>query len=216
MVRIRHAEGMATAAAQTDRRSSRYDGIRVLAALIAVMWVSEIVDVAAGNSLDQYGIEPRDADGLIGIVTAPFLHLGFGHLISNTIPLVTMGLAIALAGAVRVIAVTAIVAAVSGVGTWIAAPENSVTIGASGVVFGYATYLVSRGVFTRRLVDLGVGLVVIVFWGGALLGGLLPEQGISWQGHLFGAIGGVVAARLVGAQRRQADPATQLRGAGRL
>jgi membrane associated rhomboid family serine protease len=201
---------MATAVAQPDRRSSRFDGMRVLAVLVAVMWVSEIVDSVAGNSLDQYGIEPRDADGLIGIFTAPFLHLGFGHLISNTIPLVTMGLAIAFAGAMRVIAVTTVVAAVSGVGIWITAPENSVTIGASGVVFGYATYLVSRGAFTRRLVDLGVGLVVIVFWGGALLGGLLPEQGISWQGHLFGAIGGVVAARMVGSQGRLDDPAAPL------
>jgi membrane associated rhomboid family serine protease len=204
--------GMAATVAQPDRRASRFDGLRVLGVLIAVMWVSEIVDSAAGHSLDQYGIEPRDGDGLIGVVTAPFLHLGFGHLISNTIPLATMGLAIALAGAVRVLSVTAIVAAVSGVGTWITAPENSVTIGASGVVFGYATYLVSRGVFTRRLVDLVVGLVVIVFWGGALLGGLLPQDGISWQGHLFGAIGGVIAARMVGGSRRQPEPATQLRG----
>lgn len=199
---------MATPVAQPARRSSLFDGIRVLLVLIAVMWVSEIVDAAAGHSLDQYGIEPRDTDGLIGIFTAPFLHLGFGHLISNTIPLATMGLAIAFAGALRVIAVTVVVAAVSGVGTWITAPDDSVTIGASGVVFGYATYLVSRGVFTKRLVDLGVGLVVIVFWGGALLGGLLPEEGISWQGHLFGAIGGVIAARMVGA-RGHGDPAAR-------
>ncbi len=184
-------------APSTSLRSNRFDGVRILLALVAVMWVSEIVDTAADHRLDQYGIEPRDADGLIGVVTAPFLHLGFGHLISNTVPFIAMGLAIALAGAARVVAVTAVVAAISGVGTWITAPENSVTIGASGIVFGYATYLISRGLFTRGMVDLGVGLLVIVFWGGALLGGLLPEQGISWQGHLFGAIGGIVAARLL-------------------
>ena len=185
--------------------SARFDGVRILLALVAVMWVSEIVDTAADNRLDQYGIEPRDADGLIGVVTAPFLHLGFGHLISNTVPFIAMGLAIALAGAVRVIGVTAVVAAVSGVGTWLTAPDGSVTIGASGIVFGYATYLIGRGLFTRGMVDLGVGLLVIVFWGGALLGGLLPEQGISWQGHLFGAIGGIVAARLLA--RRPSVPA---------
>lgn len=196
---------MATPVAQPGRRSSLFDGIRILLALVAVMWVSEIVDTAADHRLDQYGIEPRDADGLIGVFTAPFLHLGFGHLISNTVPFIAMGLAIALAGAVRVIGVTAVVAAVSGVGTWLTAPDGSVTIGASGIVFGYATYLISRGLFTRGVVDLVVGLLVIVFWGGALLGGLLPEQGISWQGHLFGAIGGIVAARLLA--RGASDPA---------
>jgi len=104
---------------------------------------------------------------------------------------------------------------VSGVGTWLTAPANSVTIGASGVVFGYATYLVSRGAFTRRLVDLGVGLVVIVLWGGALLGGLLPQEGISWQGHLFGAIGGVLAARLIGSSNRAGSAKTSPAGAAR-
>jgi len=186
-------------------RSARFDGVRILFALVAVMWVSEIVDTAVDHRLDRYGIEPRDADGLIGVVTAPFLHLGFDHLISNTVPFIAMGLAIALAGAARVVAVTAVVAAVSGVGTWLTAPENSVTIGASGIVFGYATYLIARGLFSRGMVDLGVGVLVIVLWGGALLGGLLPEQGISWQGHLFGAIGGIVAARLL-ARRASAPP----------
>ncbi|MGI8623289.1 MAG: rhomboid family intramembrane serine protease [Solirubrobacteraceae bacterium] len=186
-------------------RSARFDGVRILFALVAVMWLSEIVDTAADHRLDRYGIEPRDADGLIGVVTAPFLHLGFDHLISNTVPFIAMGLAIALAGAARVVAVTAVVAAISCVGTWLTAPENSVTIGASGIVFGYATYLIARGLFTRGMLDLGVGVLVIVLWGGALLGGLLPEQGISWQGHLFGAIGGIVAARLLA--RRPSAPA---------
>ena len=182
-------------------RSARLEGFRVLGFLIALMWLSEIVDTAAGHRLDQYGIEPRDGDGLVGVATAPFLHAGFGHLISNTVPLLTMGLAIAFAGAVRVVAVTAIVALVSGLGTWLIAPEGTVHIGASGVVFGYGTYLLSRGVFNRDLVELAIAAVVAVLWGGALLGGLLPEEGISWQGHLFGAVGGVLAARLLARDR---------------
>ena len=169
------------------------------------MWASEIVDTAAGHRLDGYGIEPRDDDGLIGIAAAPFLHAGFGHLLSNTVPLLTMGVAIAFAGARRVLAVTAIVALVSGVGTWLIAPDGTVHIGASGVVFGYGTYLLSRGVFNRNLVELAIGAVVAVVWGGALLGGLLPEEGISWQGHLFGAVGGVGAARLLARDRKRAS-----------
>jgi len=188
-------------------RSARLDGFRVLAAIVCLMWLSEIVDTVADHRLDGYGIEPRDDDGLIGIVAAPFLHAGFGHLVSNTVPLVAMGFAIAFAGAARLLAVTAIVALVSGLGTWLVAPASTIHIGASGVVFGYATYLLSRGVFNRDLLELAMGAVVAVLWGGALLGGLLPEEGVSWQGHLFGALGGVLAARLLARRRERAGAA---------
>ena len=188
-------------------RNPRLDGFRVVVALVTLMWLSEIVDTVADHRLDQYGIEPRDDDGLIGVVAAPFLHDGFGHLIANSIPLLAMGFAIAFAGARRVLVVTAIVALVSGLGTWLIAPATTLHIGASGVVFGYATYLLSRGVFNRDLIELAIGAVVAVVWGGALLGGLLPEEGISWQGHLFGALGGVLAARLLARDRSSASTA---------
>jgi membrane associated rhomboid family serine protease len=190
----------------TNRRDERYAGFFVVAALAGLMWVSEIVDTVLDHRLDQYGIEPRDPDGLIGVVTAPFLHAGFGHLFSNTVPFLVMGFAIAFGGALRVLAVTAVVTVVGGLGTWLVAPSGTDHIGASGIVFGYATYLVSRGFFNRSVLEIAVGLVVVAVWGGALLGGLLPEEGISWQGHLFGALGGVVAARLL-APRREPAPA---------
>lgn len=176
------------------------DGFALIAAMIALMWVSEIVDLAADHRLDQLGIEPRETDGLIGVVTAPFLHLGFGHLIANTIPFAVLGLTIALGGLARVLAVTVIVALISGLGTWLVAPDNTLHIGASGVVFGYATYLLARGWYDRRLMNVVIAVVVAVGFGGVLLGGLLPERGISWQAHLFGAIGGIVAARLLRAR----------------
>ena len=161
------------------------------------MWAVEVADVIVGYQLDQYGIEARETDGLDGIVTAPFLHVGFGHLISNTIPFVIMGVLIAFEGARRLLAVFAIVALVSGLGTWLVAPEGSIHVGASGVVFGFATYLIARGWFNRRTSQVAIGLVVVVIWGGVLVGGLQPRDGISWQGHLFGAIGGLVAARVL-------------------
>ena len=191
---------------RTDRRDERYTGFFVVAALAGLMWVSEIVDTVLDHRLDQYGIEPRDPDGLIGVVTAPFLHAGFGHLFSNTLPFLVMGFAIAFGGALRVLAVTAVVAVVGGLGTWLVAPSGTDHIGASGIVFGYATYLVSRGFFNRSVLEIAVGLVVVAVWGGALLGSLLPEEGISWQGHLFGAVGGLVAARLL-APRREPERA---------
>ena len=179
------------------RRSSREEGLAVVGLMIALMWVLEIVDSVIDNRLDQYGIEPRDADGLIGIAASPFLHDGFGHLISNSVPFVVMGIVIALNGAARVLAVTAIVALIAGVGTWLIAPDMTNHIGASGVVFGFGTYLITRGFFNRSMLDLAVGLVVAALFGTALLGGLAPQDGISWQGHLFGAIGGIVAARIL-------------------
>lgn len=165
--------------------------------MAALMWLLEIADQTANLRLDEYGIEPRDTDGLVGVVAAPFLHAGFGHLAANTVPFLLMGFAIALGGALRVLAVTAIVALVSGLGTWLIAPENTLHIGASGVVFGYATYLLARGLLNRNMLEIAIGVVVAVVWGSALLAGLEPQQGISWQGHLFGAIGGVVAARVL-------------------
>jgi membrane associated rhomboid family serine protease len=95
------------------------------------------------------------------------------------------------------------VAVISGLGTWLIAPADTIHLGASGVVFGYATYLLARGVFNRRPAEIAIGAVVAVLWGGALMAGLEPQEGISWQGHLFGAIGGVVAARAL-SERREA------------
>ena len=174
--------------------SARTEGTRVVLLLLAAMWAVEIVDVALDNRLDQYGIEPRDPEGLVGVLAAPFLHAGFGHLIANSIPFVVLGILIALRGLGRVLAVSAIVLLVSGLGTWLVAPAGTTHIGASGVVFGYATYLLASGFFNRRAMEILVGVAVAAVWGTALLGGLMPQEGVSWQGHLFGAIGGVIAA----------------------
>jgi len=190
------------------KRSPREEGLAIIGLLFVAMWGLEIADTVADHRLDQYGIEPRETDGLVGIVAAPFLHADFGHLIGNTVPFIVMGVLIALSGAMRVIAVTVIVALVSGVGTWLIAPENTNHIGASGVVFGYATYLIARGFYNRSALEIALGLVVVAIFGTALLGGLAPQEGISWQGHLFGAIGGVVAARLLMRGRPESDART--------
>lgn len=188
--------------AEPKSQSSPFvQGAQVLLALVAVMWGLEIVDVALDNRLDNYGIEPRDVDALPGIVSSPFLHAGFGHLIGNTIPLVIMGLAIALAGAKRLVVVTVIVGLIAGLGTWLTAGANTETIGASGLVFGFATYLMTRFFFSRRMLDLALGVGVLVVWGASLLASLAPTPGVSWQAHLFGAVGGVVATRVVGPAR---------------
>jgi membrane associated rhomboid family serine protease len=168
--------------------------------LLAVMWVAEIVDVPLDGRLDRFGIRPRRVDGLDGVVLAPFLHDGFGHLIANTFPFLVLGGAIAGGGTARFLRVTVIVGIVAGFGTWLTGPARSVHVGASGLVFGYLTYLISRGFFARKLTYIAGGLLVLVVYGG-ILWGLLPSPGVSWQGHLFGAAGGVAAAWLLHGQR---------------
>ncbi|MEA2188218.1 MAG: hypothetical protein QOK16_3229 [Solirubrobacteraceae bacterium] len=192
--------------------SDRVDALKLVLAMIAVMWMAEIVDVAAGHRLDAYGIHPRDVEGLPEIVSAPFLHVGFGHLISNTVPFAIMGAAIALGGLARVAIVTIIVGFVSGLGTWLIASPNTVHLGASGIVFGYAAYLVSRGLLSKRLTELAIGAIVLAVWGFGLLQGLLPQERISWQAHLFGAVGGVLAAYAL-ARRSDEAGRPQLRSA---
>jgi membrane associated rhomboid family serine protease len=206
---------MSVTATKPRKGETQRQGVQLLAAIVAVMWVVEVINSIDNNQLDQYGIVARNVSHLYGILTAPFLHASFGHLISNTIPFVFMGLIIALKGAGRVVLVTLIVIVIGGLGTWLIAPDHSVTVGASGVVFGYATYLLARGVFDRNLLELLVGAVVGVVWGGALLSSLVPHYGISWQGHAAGAVAGVIAAWLLARDRQAGRAGAPVRAAAR-
>ncbi len=181
-------------------------GLALLAGIVAFMWVIEVINTIDSNRLDNDGIVPRDFDRLWGIFTSPFIHGSFAHLISNTIPFVFMGVIIALQGVRRLALVTLIVIVVGGLGTWLIAPANSVTFGASGVVFGYATYLLTRGLFDRSPLEIFTGVIVGAIWGAALIASLVPHYGISWQAHACGAIGGVIAAWALSSQRSARSP----------
>ena len=113
--------------------------------MLGAMWAVEIVDLVPGTSFDRWGVRPRSVRGLFGIAFAPFLHVSFGHLIANTIPFVVLGVAIALGGVRQILEVTVIVAVVSGLGIWLFGGAATVHLGASGLVFGYLTYLVGAG-----------------------------------------------------------------------
>ena len=164
--------------------------------LLAAMWALEALDVLLRGWLDGAGIRPRDTDGLLGILFAPFLHGGFQHLAANTLPLLVLGSLVAAGGRSLFWQVTATVVVLGGLGTWLIAPSGTVTIGASGVVFGYLGYLLVLGVRTRHWLDLLVGLVVLVLYGGLLLGALpwAVDGNVSWQAHLCGALAGGAAA----------------------
>lgn len=161
---------------------------------ITLLWVLEGIDTATGQALDTYGITPREPAELLDIVPAAFLHSGWEHVASNTVPLLILGFIAALGGIRRFAAVVLTVIVVSGLGVWLTAPPHTVTLGASGVVFGLFGYLLVRGFVDRRPLDVVVGVVIAAVYG-SLLWGILPtDSGISWQGHLFGLIGGVGAA----------------------
>ena len=189
-----------------SRRREPVQGLIFLASIVALMWIVEAINARDGNGLNSEGIYARNLDRLWGILTAPFLHASWPHLIDNTIPFVFMGVIIALRGAARLALVTALVIVLGGLGTWLIAPGNTVTIGASGVVFGYATYLLTRGLFNRSGLEVLVGVVVGVVWGGALASSLVPHYGVSWQAHASGAVAGVITAAILARPRTKSKP----------
>ncbi len=196
-MRLRPASRAPSPGGSGQRRSVFATALMTMAAFVAVLYLIEFVDTLLDNRLDAGGIEPRDMDGLDGIVFAPLLHLGWGHLLANTVPLLVLGFLIALSGIALWTQVTLVVWLVSGAGTWLVGQPHSIHLGASGLIFGWLTYLIVRGLFNRRPLQVLVGVVVFLAYGGALWGVLPGQPGISWQGHLFGAIGGVLAAWLL-------------------
>jgi membrane associated rhomboid family serine protease len=185
---------------------ARQEGIALLAGMVALMWVVELINSVDNYKLDRDGLYPHNLDRIWGIFTAPFLHASWSHLIGNTIPFVFMGVLIALAGAGRLAAVTLIVIVLGGLGTWLISPAGVPVVGASGVVFGYATFLLTRGFFNNSLKEILAGVVVGAVFGSALLASLVPHGNVSWQGHLCGGIAGVIAAWLL-SRDRQSVPA---------
>jgi len=164
---------------------------------VVLIWALEIVDALAGNALDQYGVHPRTDEGLLGILLAPLLHGGWAHLIGNTVPALVLGFLALVSGIGRGIAATAIIWLVGGLGVWLVGDAHSVHLGASVLIFGWLVYLMARGVFSRRLRDIALGVLLFLAYGTVLLGVLPGQPGISWEGHLFGAIGGALAAMLL-------------------
>lgn len=174
--------------------------------LLGLMWVLEIIDVPLNGRLDSLGIEPRDADGLTGVVAAPFLHAGFGHLLANTTGFVVLGGLLALSTR-RFWVVCSVVTVLGGFAVWLVGPAGTVHIGASGLVYGIAAFLVARAFFERRLVTGAIAVVVVVLYGGLVLGVLPSQTGVSWQSHLFGAVAGIaVAWSGVAARRAPTEP----------
>ncbi|MGS2643320.1 rhomboid family intramembrane serine protease [Streptosporangium sp. LJ11] len=175
--------------------------------VVGAMWVIEVADYVLPGEFDGYGIRAWDPEGLGGIFLAPFLHAGFGHLMANSLPLLILGFLAALRGIGRFLAASLIIVLVSGLGVWFTSSPLAITVGASGLVFGYFGFVVARGLFDRRALDIVIGVGVAIAYYSIIWGVLPGESGISWQGHLFGLVGGVIAAWVVRRRRRAVAPA---------
>ena len=200
----------ATPARRPKKRPLWATGGWTILSFVALLYLIELIDVLNRHDLDTNGIRPQETDGLWGIIFAPLLHASWQHLIANTGPALVLGFLVTLAGMSRFVFATAIIWILGGFGTWlignIGAPPGVETnhIGASGLIFGWLTFLLVFGIFTRTVWEIVVGLLVLIAYGGILLGMLPGTYGVSWQGLVCGAIAGVLAAYWLSAPERKA------------
>ncbi|OBB54871.1 MULTISPECIES: rhomboid family intramembrane serine protease [Mycolicibacterium] len=201
--------------APSSKRPAWIVGGATIVSFVVLLYVIELVDSLTGHRLDENGIRPLETDGLWGIVFSPLLHVDWQHLLANTGPALVLGFLMTLAGLSRFIYATAIVWILGGLGTWLIGnlgthcPYVGVRcevnhIGASGLIFGWLAFLIVFGFFTRKAWEIVVGVIVLFVYGGILLGVLPGTPGVSWQGHLCGAVAGVVAAYVLSSPERKA------------
>lgn len=174
-------------------------------ALTALLYVVEVADVVSGQRLElEGGIVPRAVDGLDGVLFAPLLHGDWPHLLGNTVPFAVLGF-LAMAGGIRqFLVVTAMIWIGGGLAVWLTAGPGEYHVGASGVIFGWLAFLLTRGFFARSVKQIALAVLLFAVWGGILLGVLPGQDGVSWQGHLFGALFGVLGAWLAARADRPA------------
>lgn len=179
--------------------------MQVVGGSLGLMWLVEALDTFAfDDELQTHGIDPRQIDGLEGVLFAPVLHDGWAHIISNSVPFLVLGGLVMTYGLRRWATTTAVVILGAGLATWLLARSGN-HIGASILVFGYFGFLLGMAWFERSIRSIGIAVVVAVAYGSLIWGVLPSDSGVSWEGHLFGVIAGVAAAGLVG---RRAAPST--------
>ena len=169
--------------------------LKVLFGMLALMWATFVITVVTGGALLWLGIVPRTTVGLRGILFAPFLHGSLAHLLANTIPFALLGWLVMLRDARHFTTVTLIAMMASGGMAWLVGAPGSVHVGASGVIFGYLGFLMLSGWYARSPGSILLSIVVTILWGGLAFGVVPGQAGVSWQAHLGGFIGGIIAAR---------------------
>jgi membrane associated rhomboid family serine protease len=168
----------------------------VLGGTLALMWIVFLATTVSGDALLSLGIVPRTTTGLRGILFAPFLHGSLAHIVANSIPFVVLGWLVMLRDARHFVPATLSAMIGSGLMAWLFGAPGSIHIGASGVIFGYLGFLILSGWFARSFLSVLLSLIVTALWGGMVLGVMPGHAGISWQAHLGGFLGGVLAASM--------------------
>lgn len=206
------SHGGTAPAPRPEEKPAWQTGGATIIAFVGLLYLVEALDQVGGHRLDRNGIRPLETDGLWGVLFAPLLHANWAHLLANTGPALVLGFLLTLTGLSRFVLATAIVWVVGGLGTWLIGNVGSSCgptdhIGASGLIFGWLAFLVVFGWFTRRIWQILVGVVVLFLYGG-ILWGVVPVLnvcgGVSWQGHLCGALAGVLAAYWLAGPERKA------------
>ncbi|UBV43237.1 rhomboid family intramembrane serine protease [Deinococcus taeanensis] len=189
-------------------RSGVLPAAAVTGLLVAGLWAQEVTDLLVfGGSLDRYGIEPREPGTFWHVLSAPFLHAGFAHLLANTVPLAALTFMSALRGTGRFLTALLVIVLLGGGLVWLLGRGGSVHLGASELVFGLLAYLLGVGWWERTPAAIGVAAVAFVLYGGILWGVLPANPAVSWEAHLFGFLGGLVAAALLHRRRPPRGPA---------
>ncbi|MGD0065361.1 MAG: rhomboid family intramembrane serine protease [Streptosporangiaceae bacterium] len=205
-------------AAEIDVEEAR-KAFFLMVGFIMLIWVLQVVNWADQYRLDySYGILPHDVGRLPDIFIAPFLHFNWDHIEGNSGPLFVFGLLAAYRGVVRFLGVTALVAVTSGLAVWLFQGHRELTVGASGLIFGYFGYVLARGVIDRNLVDALAAVVMGLSYAYILTVAIPGTPGVSWIGHLGGLVGGLAAGWIFRARRggpAQAGPDPKTGGSGR-
>ncbi len=160
---------------------------------VAILWVIKLFEMAFDYNFFWYGLYPRTLHGLIGIVTAPLLHANLSHLTSNSLPLIILGAMMFFFYRPIAFQVFFWVYLMTGVWVW-AAARSSYHIGASGILYGFVTFLFFSGIFRKDVRLMALSMFVVFLYGGMVWGILPIIQGVSWESHLLGSLAGVITA----------------------
>jgi membrane associated rhomboid family serine protease len=182
-------------------------GIAIVTLMLTAMWGLEVIDYISADddtadttditAMERWGIRAHHVSDLPHVFTAPFLHAGFAHLMANSLPFLVLGFLAAARSVGKFLVMNLVVIVVGGLGVWTFGPTDAVTLGASILIFGYFGYLLGRGLFERHVVDLIIAGAVALLYGTMVSGVLPTTAGVSWQGHLFGLLGGLISAWLL-------------------